>query len=123
MTTAKLNATGMRWVNGLSEYDFTLKYRPGKSAADADGLSRNPLPAPDVVSADLSTPSIPSTPPTTPNSCKSLPITELQRECTITINREDLNQILSPPEISHCQSVDINISERNISALAYDHKS
>ena len=42
MTTAKLNATGMRWVSELAVYDFDIKYRPGKSNGDADGLSRNP---------------------------------------------------------------------------------
>ena len=42
MTTAKLNATGMRWVSELAGYDFEIKYRPGKSNGDADGLSRNP---------------------------------------------------------------------------------
>lgn len=43
LTTAKLNATGHRWVGELSEFDFSIKYRPGKSNADADGLSRMPL--------------------------------------------------------------------------------
>ena len=43
MTTAKLNATGMRWVTELADYDFVIKYRPGKNNNDADGLSRNPL--------------------------------------------------------------------------------
>lgn len=43
LSTAKLNATGHRWVGELSEFDFSIKYRPGKSNADADGLSRMPL--------------------------------------------------------------------------------
>ena len=28
LTTAKLNATGLRWVADLSEFDFCIKYRP-----------------------------------------------------------------------------------------------
>ena len=39
-TTAKLDATGQRWVASLSGYNFTVKYRSGKNNADADGLSR-----------------------------------------------------------------------------------
>ena len=40
LTSAKLDATGHRWLAALAAYTFTLKYRPGKSNADADGLSR-----------------------------------------------------------------------------------
>ncbi|XP_048580823.1 uncharacterized protein LOC116616199 isoform X2 [Nematostella vectensis] len=40
LTTAKLNATGQRWVSELADYNFVIKYRPGKANGDADGLSR-----------------------------------------------------------------------------------
>ena len=40
LTTAKLDATGQRWVAALSGYKFSIKYRSGKKNADADGLSR-----------------------------------------------------------------------------------
>lgn len=43
LTTAKLNATGYRWVGELADFNFTIRYRPGKRNADADGLSRLPL--------------------------------------------------------------------------------
>ena len=39
-STAKLDATGHRWIAELSNYDFTITYRSGKKNADADGLSR-----------------------------------------------------------------------------------
>ena len=40
-TTAKLNATGLRWVNELANYHFSICYRSGKKHVDADFLSRN----------------------------------------------------------------------------------
>ena len=40
LTTAKLDATGHRWVAALSNYNFSLTYRSGKLNKDADGLSR-----------------------------------------------------------------------------------
>ena len=42
LTTAKLDATGHRWLAALSIYEFSLKYRPGKQNIDADALSRRP---------------------------------------------------------------------------------
>ena len=42
LTTAKLDATGHRWLAALSSYDFSLVYRSGKKNADADALSRLP---------------------------------------------------------------------------------
>lgn len=47
LTTARLNATGHRWLSALSTYNFTLQYRLGAHNIDADALSRNPLPAED----------------------------------------------------------------------------
>ena len=42
LENAKLDATGHRWVAALGAYNFQVKYRPGKSNSDADGLSRMP---------------------------------------------------------------------------------
>ena len=41
-TSAKLNATGLRWVGDLTDFNFTIRYRPGKANVDADTLSRMP---------------------------------------------------------------------------------
>ena len=40
MKSAKLDATGLRWVAELSLYHFSIRYRPGRSNAAADALSR-----------------------------------------------------------------------------------
>ena len=40
LTTAKLDATGHRWLAALSSFDFTLTYKPGRTNIDADALSR-----------------------------------------------------------------------------------
>ena len=76
MTTAKLNATGMRWVAALTEFESELKYRPGKSNGDADGLSRNPL------SGDS--------------------LETLERECTESCDRAVLASVLTTPSEYSC---------------------
>lgn len=42
LITAKLDATGHRWLAALSTYSFKLLYRSGKQNCDADALSRRP---------------------------------------------------------------------------------
>lgn len=39
-TTAKLGATEMRWAAELAQFNFTIKYRSGRSNGNADALSR-----------------------------------------------------------------------------------
>ena len=38
--TAKLDATGHRWVAALANYNFKIIYKPGKKCGDVDALSR-----------------------------------------------------------------------------------
>ena len=42
LTSAKLDATGQRWVAALSIYNFQIFYRSGRSNKNADALSRIP---------------------------------------------------------------------------------
>ena len=42
LTSAKLDATGHRWVAALANYEFSIQYRAGKKNLDCDGLSRYP---------------------------------------------------------------------------------
>ena len=43
LSSAKLNASGLRWINDLADFNFSIKYRPGSANQDADTLSRLPL--------------------------------------------------------------------------------
>lgn len=42
LTTAKLDATSHRWLAALSNFQFDLKYQPGRNNQAADALSRRP---------------------------------------------------------------------------------
>ena len=42
-SSAKLNATGHRWVAKLADFNFTVKYHPGRKNQVADTLSRMPV--------------------------------------------------------------------------------
>ena len=64
LSTAKLNAVGMRWVAELADFNFTLHYKPGKTNTDADYLSRRPA-----------------------------EIEELQKQCTEVVDRQVLTAI------------------------------
>lgn len=39
LSTAKLDTTGLRWVGELANFNFEIKYRPGKVNIDANSLS------------------------------------------------------------------------------------
>jgi hypothetical protein len=41
LTSAKLNATGQRWLASLAAFHFDIRYRPGRNNADADALRRH----------------------------------------------------------------------------------
>lgn len=43
LTSAKLNAIGLRWVNELADFHFDIRYQPGKANTDADTLSCMPI--------------------------------------------------------------------------------
>jgi len=40
LTSAKLDSTGHRWLQQLSNFHFSIKYKPGRHNTDADVLSR-----------------------------------------------------------------------------------
>ncbi|KAL7837443.1 hypothetical protein SRHO_G00271540 [Serrasalmus rhombeus] len=57
LETAKLGAVEQRWAAQLANYNYQIKYRPGRNHVNADVLSRLPTvgangPAPNVLSSD-----------------------------------------------------------------------
>ena len=76
LTSAKLNSTGLRWVSELADYDFTIKYRPGKIGNDADGLSRNPV-----------------------------SVEEMEKNCTMEIDPANLSVVMSTEQGVGCCSL------------------
>ena len=51
LSSARLDATGHRWLAKLAVYDFALEYKTGKTNTDADALSRLPRVSNAVVKA------------------------------------------------------------------------
>ena len=47
-TSCKLNATGQRWVNELTNFQFSVTYQPGIQNNVADSLSRFPKSSQDL---------------------------------------------------------------------------
>lgn len=43
MSTARIDATGHRWVAEMADFNFEIRYKPGLANKNADGLSRMPL--------------------------------------------------------------------------------
>ena len=42
LSSTKLNAIGLRWIGELADFNFTIRYQPGKANTDTDMLSRMP---------------------------------------------------------------------------------
>ena len=51
LTSAKLDATGQRWVASLPNYDFHIFYKSGKTNIGADALSHIPRPKHTILDA------------------------------------------------------------------------
>ncbi|CAB4033266.1 Hypothetical predicted protein [Paramuricea clavata] len=103
LTSAKLNATGHRWVAELADYNFTIKYRPGAANKDADALSRMPMDIDEYMKL--------CTKETSQDSLQACMIGIRAQEpwiTAITANPEVLNTSELIPELSALQKLDPN---------------
>ncbi|CAJ1087323.1 unnamed protein product [Xyrichtys novacula] len=111
LTTAKLNATGHRWVAELANFNFTIRYRPGKTNIDADGLSRMPLDidsymrsctaevGQEAISASMESVSVEQRDP-----CQGVGV--FQVSALKLIKDSDTNQPFTPDQIRRAQEAD-----------------
>ncbi len=126
LTSAKLDATGHRWLAALSTYDFSLRYRAGVQNIDADALSRRPHPTPaqeqewkDISAAGVRAMCQTSVVTKQENPCASRAIDHLgpsmqavpQAYCNLSTLRVGEMPMLNAAELSHAQQEDLGISE------------
>ncbi|KAJ8004171.1 hypothetical protein DPEC_G00156010 [Dallia pectoralis] len=111
LTTAKLNATGHRWVAELADYNFTIRYRPGKNNSDADGLSRMPLDIENYMcsctaeaSQDLISASIERITMERRNPCRGVGL--IQVSALSLVKDSETSQSLAPDQIRKAQEED-----------------
>ena len=103
LTTAKLNATLLRWVAELADFRFSIKYRPGKSNSDADGLSRMPL----DIEKYMLTCSQQIQPEILSSVSKGLSVHQVEREpllCPVTITTA-IAELSSEPRMSAAKQI------------------
>ena len=85
LTTAKLNATGLRWVADLANFKFKIHYRSGVKNKNADYLSRHSLSE----------------------------IEQLQRDSDMVINSDNISLCNSNTSIHNNPHIDINVLQLN----------
>lgn len=126
LTSAKLDATGHRWLAALSTYNFSLKYRSGVQNIDADALSRRPHPSQDQRSTqwtDISADGVRAMCQTSTmnkkNTCPERAVDRLglcmnaipKAYCNLSTLSLKGMPILSPSEISTSQQEDPSLSK------------
>lgn len=111
LSTAKLNATGCRWVAELADFHLTIRYRLGRENVDADSLSRMPVDIDTMLKTcteELSSRSVQavvqSVEDPSPNPAWSM---ALSAQCKDI--RQSEHQPLLPAEICQAQKEDKNI--------------
>ena len=98
LTTAKLDATGHRWLAALSGYNFSLVYRAGRKNQDADALSRLPSTDKETLFNDV----IKAISQAVLVSCEKAPVAEcvlLTQSASLNVDEPDTNAGLNLSQI------------------------
>ena len=98
LTTAKLDATGHRWLAALSGYNFSLVYRAGRKNQDADALSRLPSTDKETLFNDV----IKAISQAVLVSCEKAPVAEcvlLAQSASLNVDEPDTNAGLNLSQI------------------------
>ena len=114
-TSAKLNATGLRWVNELADFHSDVRYRPGKANADADTLSRMPISFEEYMSgcSEMVSQDVLNTVTSSINESSSTKTAWLSSLTTTPVMlEEELGSVctISPSDLSAAQQEDTTIS-------------
>ena len=109
LTSAKLNATGQRWVNQLANYNFSIKYRAGKTHVDADYMSRHPIDDLKRVEATADTKvGSEDVKVVLAEGCRATPCGAVKQLSVASLSIEDTSGLkLSPAEVSAEQQRDL----------------
>lgn len=103
LQTAKLGATEQRWVSQLSAFNYTIRYRPGRTNQNADALSRQSnLPAVVDLPAQAGT---------------SLPVTMQQATWARPAQTATQAAVAALPERSNADLVALQTADPSIGAL------
>lgn len=102
LSTAKLGALEQRWAAQLAAFDFTIKYRPGRTNGNADALSRQYQPPEAMASIETLLPGTPL--PILP------PQTKLQPHQQVTQSAVSVLPSHSATDLSALQNNDPTIS-------------
>ena len=98
LTTAKLDATGHRWLAALSGYNFSLVYRAGRKNQDADALSCLPSTDKETLFNDV----IKAISQAVLVSCEEAPVAEcvlLTQSASLNVDEPDTNAGLNLSQI------------------------
>lgn len=102
LSTAKLGAYEQKWAAQLADFDFEIKYRPGKENVNADALSRLNVDSKDIISECIHGSMIP------------LEI-KVAQSSTIFIEATDVSSAETFPTYSNCDLKDMQLNDRVIS--------
>ena len=116
LTSAKLNATGLRWVGELADFAFTIKYRPGRANTDADTLSREPLS--EINMSEFSESISPSTIQAVNQGVEAVQQGDVTLISTVSTSVEPVTPEVQEPQLKQISTEEIHQAQREDPAIS-----